>query len=428
MGMSLLRDRVCLTPTRAVYLVLAAVVLVLAPVAVRDGLRSWRFRRERDSGRAALARHDFPAAVRHLASALAERPRDPGALLLAAQAARRDGQLDEAQDYLDRHNAAVAEPGADAALQHALVQVQRGRISDYVKPLLDHLEVRHPQSEQICEALAQGSVHVYRLNEAAFWIRQLRERYPANPVGRLLEAQSQETLRHMDGAQELARRLVADYPEFDRGRLCLASLLVQAHQYGQAAEQYRTVLGRRPDDLTCLLGLLRCALGLGQSDEARELAGRLEQVHPDQPDGLLESARFALDEERLADAERLLRRALELAPSDREGHYLLGLCLDRQGRREEARRHAEQFQRIEEDGRQLEAAFKATLQSPGDPRPRLEAARICLRNAQTQEGLRWLYGVLEVDPRNREAHAMLAAHFAARGDRALADYHSSQAR
>src|SRR5262249_13847339 len=156
-----------------------------------------------------------------------------------AQAARRDGLLDEAQGYLDRLWAGDRRSTPEEALQSVLLQVQRGLVKEHVKELLEYLEIRHPDSEQIFEALAQGCVHVYRLDEATFWTRQLLARFPGNPVGRLIEAQTNDTLRRRDRALELARRLVEDHPGFDKGRLCLAGLLFKEHQYAEAADHFR---------------------------------------------------------------------------------------------------------------------------------------------------------------------------------------------
>ena len=46
----------------------------------------------------------------------------------------------------------------------------------------------------------------------------------------------------------------------------------------------------------------------------------------------------------------------------------------------------------------LEKVFQAMVKAPADPAPRLEAGRICLRNGQVSEGLRWLSGVLDLVP------------------------------
>src|SRR5207244_3770988 len=141
-----------------------------------------------------------------------------------------------------------------------------------------------------------------------------------------------------------------------------------------------------------------------------------QERHADNSEALLVCGQFALGEQRPDDAERLLRRAVELAPNDHEVHYQLGVCLQQLDRPEEARQHVERAKQIEADLIRLEKVFEATVRAPADPDPRLEAGQICLRNGQVTEGLRWLYGALEAAPDHKQTHAALADFFASQGD------------
>ncbi len=413
------------TPARAA---LSAVAVALLALAGWYGLRTLRFHRDLEAAQEALAGYDFPEARRRLASCLGLRPTGPVVLLLAAQAARRDGLLDEAQEHLDRYRKRVGGPTPEGALESSLVQVQRGLVKEHVHDLLAHVEVRHPESEQILEALAQGCVHTYRLDQASFFTKQLLDRFPDNPVGRLLDAQAHETLRRPGRALEVMRRLVEDYPGNDKARLYLARLLHREHRYEEAARHYAELHRRQPAEVAPLLGLVRALLTLERLDEAGPLLRRLEEEHADNSEALLQCARFALSQKRPADAEPLLRRALRLAPHDHEVHFGLAVCLGQLDRADESRRHLERFKQIEADMKRLEKVFEAMVKAPADPGPRLEAGRICLRNGQVSEGLRWLSGVLELVPDHKEAHQVLADHFTSVGNTTQAEYHRARAR
>jgi predicted Zn-dependent protease len=406
---------------------LATVALVILAGAGWQGLQTLSFDRSLKAAQQALSAYDFPEAQRHLGSCLALRPSDPAVLLLAAQASRRDGELDQAADYLDRYRTAVGVATPQGQLESVLVQVQRGEVKEYVHRLIEDVEIRHPASEQIMEALALGCVHVYRLDEADFWTRQLRERYPENPVGRLLEAQTYDTLRQRDKALEVTRQLVDDYPRFDRARLYLAGLLFRTNQYEEAVPYYEDLHRRQPGELEPLLNLMSALVRLERLEEARPLLHELEASHSDNSQALLECARFALQENRPADAEPLLRRAVQLAPYDHEIELELATCLEQLGRADESRQHLERFQEIEADMKLLDAAFQAMVKAPSDPEPRLEAGRICLRNQQIAEGLRWLSGVLDLDPNHQAAHQILADYYESSGDKILARHHRARA-
>src|SRR5262249_24774407 len=190
-----------------------------------------------------------------------------------------------------------------------------------------------------------------------------------------------------------------------------------------AAGQYEELHRQEPAQAQHLLCLVRCWDRLGRPEDARPLIRQLQEQHPDNSEALLVCGQFALAEQRPADAEPLLRRALELAPNAHEVPYQLGVCLQQLARPEEAWRHVERAKQIEDDLVRLEKVFEATVRTPADPEPRLEAGQICLRNGQVAEGLRWLFGALEAAPDHKPTHAGLADYFASQGDLEKAEHH-----
>jgi predicted Zn-dependent protease len=391
--------------------------------AVRLTRGHFAFERAQD----ALARYDFPAAREHARQAADLRPRKADVWLVAAQAARRDGDADAARAHLRRYRAAAGED-PDGRLEEALQRVQAGDIEGDVRDLMGKADAAHPATEQILEALAVGSVHVYHFDRAGFWVHHLLARFPRNPVGRLIRAQMDDVLGKRDRAAAGCRELLADFPDNRKAKVLLAGLMYRAHQFAEAADLYEELRRDRPDDLSALLGLARSRDRMGQADEARRLVQELEHRFGEHSEALLECGRFALADGRVADAERLLRRAVELAPGDHEVHYQLGLCLERAGKPDEARHHFERFKEVEADLARLDALLKAVVSRPRDPAPRREAGMICLRNGQPAEGLRWLYGALEVAPHDKATHAALADYFHGQGNLGAAQHHRDRAR
>src|SRR5262249_17585190 len=156
-------------------------------------------------------------------------------------------------------------------------------------------------------------------------------------------------------------------------------------------------------------------------DEARSILRELRQHHPDNSEVLLASGRLAIRDRQFGEAEGFLRWAVELAPFDHEIHQQLGICLEQLGHRDEAQAHVDRAKQIEADLARLEKVVPIAVKNPADAAPRLESAQICLRNGQYGEGLRWLNGVLERDPNNREAHEILSDYYASR-DQQRAEY------
>jgi Flp pilus assembly protein TadD len=406
------------------------VVLVLAVVGCAGylgGCALW-VRWDRGEADRALAEYDFAEGRRRLARCVWLRPRDPELRLLAARAARRDSDLEFAEEQLDVHRDLVGESSPGETIERGMLLAQRGRVHEVVDALIEALEIRHPQSEYILEALAIGCVHVYQLNRAQFWVQELLKKWPSNAIGRLLRAQTINTQGSRDRAIMQLQELVGDYPRYYQARLYLADILFKAQRYREAVIEYAALLGQKPGDMQPLLGLACSYDRLGNLDEARPLMKQLQEQYPDQSEVLLECGRFALHEKDPAAAEPLLRRALELAPHDHEVHRELGVCLARLGKEEESSKHLERSKQIEADLMLLEKTLAAMAKTPADPKPRREAARICLRNGQATEALRWLYGVLDMAPNDKPTHQMLADYFSSVGDSERAGYHSDRAR
>ncbi len=375
----------------------------------------------------AIARYDFPAARDRLRLAARLRPRKPAVWLLAAQAARRDGDLVEAKSHLARYEGLTGALTPEGHLEELLQRAQNGEIGRDAYDLTIRADADDPATEQILEALAVGDVHLYQFDRAGLLVHHLLTRFPKNPIGRLIRAQMDDVLGKRERAAAGCRELLADFPDNWKAKLLLAGLLFRAQQFAEAADLYEDLRRSRPGDLLPLLGLARCLDRMGRRDEARPLIRELEEKFADNSEAMLECGRFALTDDRASDAERFLRRANQLAPNDHEVHYQLGLCLERVGKTEEARGHFERFKQIEADLVRLDVLLKAVVNTPRDPAPRREMGVIYLRLGQAAEGLRWLQGALEVAPADKATHAVLADYFRGQGDETRASYHRQRA-
>lgn len=405
---------------------LAVAVLVLAALLAWLGVTTAWFHHEKTEAERALAGYDFPEAWRHLATCHWLRPRDPGTRLLACQAARRDGDLDAAESQLDRHDSLTRLPSPDARLERKLLLAQRGLVESVVKEMLSLVDARHPRTEEILEAMAVGSVHAYQLDKTRFWITELLQRHPRNPIGRLIRAQTMQTFGHKEMALDELRALVADYPRNLKARHHLAASLSVARLDEEAVHQYEELLRQRPGDLDAGIGLTRCLRRLERTEEARALLARLLEQAPENAGVLLESGQLALGEQRWEDAERFFRGAVQVAPFDDEAHSGLATALQQLGRESEARREEAEARRIKSDLARMDVVVGSMMKNPNDPGPRLELGQICLRNGQVEEGLRWLTGVLELSPDHPEAHNLLAEFYQSHGDAQKAAYHRNR--
>jgi predicted Zn-dependent protease len=382
-----------------------------------------QFHREYDEAQRTLSEFDFAAARGHLAECIRLRPDDPNVRLMAAQTARRDGDLEAADQLLGEYHQFFSDVNPEERLEWALQQAQVGKFANVIDFLIECLEVRHPSSERIFEALAMGSAQVYNLDRASFWVGEMLDKFPKNPVGRLIRLQTLETLGHREDLLPPLRELVAEYPRYTNARQHLADTLFWLQQYDEAAKEYESLVAQVPNRPMALLGLARCQIKTGRTSAASDLLRKLQEQFPGNSEVLLECGRCALREDRFGDAESLLRRAVEMAPDDHQIHLELGICLQKIGRSEESKQHIDKAKRIEADLAHLEKAVDAMIQNPSDPEPRLLAGQICLRNGQVAEGLRWLNGALERKPDHKPTHRALADYYDSQGDSQQAEWH-----
>ena len=230
----------------------------------RGGSALW-VRSEWARAERAIAEYDFAEGRRSLDRCLSVRPNDPDLRLLAARTARRDGDLEAARRHLDAYRVAVRESSPAITLERQLIAAQQGRVHSVVRELIEALDVRHPQSEQICESLAMGCVNNYQLAESEFWIDQLLERSPRNAIGRLIQARTIDTQGNREKAIAKLQELAAEYPKYYPARLALADILFKSQRYREALIEYAALHEQRPREMLPLLGLASSYDRLGET-------------------------------------------------------------------------------------------------------------------------------------------------------------------
>ncbi|MGH9970352.1 MAG: tetratricopeptide repeat protein [Pyrinomonadaceae bacterium] len=116
--------------------------------------------------------------------------------------------------------------------------------------------------------------------------------------------------------------------------------------------------------------------------------------------GALDAALAALKQNSLAEAERSARAAVAAAPQSAQTHNILGVILDRQGRRDEA---VVQFN-------------TAIGRDPNFVSARNNLGRILAESGKTKEAIAEFERVLKIDPAHSQAHYNLGALYGQAGD------------
>src|SRR5262249_18020894 len=176
----------------------------------------------------------------------------------------------------------------------------------------------HADLVAILEALSQGYLKTFRLPLAVLALNQWLKHEPHRVRALVWRGEALDYLRSTKRAFRDFRRAVELDPSNDRALRLLAEGLLQSSLPREALPHFLQLQRDKPGDPQVTLGLARCHLVLGESNEARQLLDALLAQYPRHGVALAMRGRVELDLERPAQAEPLLRRAIALQPYDRE--------------------------------------------------------------------------------------------------------------
>jgi predicted Zn-dependent protease len=360
--------------------------------------------------RASLREYDreaFEEAGERLARCLEIDPRSGRAHFLAARTARRSGQPDFAEEELTACED-LDWPADAVQLERTLLLAQRGEFDGADKAALDRaLAEDDPDRFLVLEALAQGNMRLYSLNQALECLDRWVKGQPDSPGARMRRGWVLERLERIPEAEQDYRHLLGVRPDHRPAKLRLAQLLLQQSQPSEAARLFEELDAASDGDPAVGLGLARCYVGLGRRDEARTLLDGLLEREPDHPTALLERGKLALTDRRLEEARGWLVRAAAKSPQAYEPHYQLFLCLQALGESSEAGSEEQRFKAIEADLRRMSDLTLALQRRPSDPALRFEVAEIFLRRGEESEGITWLESVVRIAPSHAKARRLL---------------------
>jgi tetratricopeptide (TPR) repeat protein len=359
----------------------------------------------------ALEQRDFVQSRAHLVQCLRWQPTSSQVHLLLAQIARRTGDIDEAVHELELSQR-LGEPADDTVeLERMLLRAQRGEMYGVETYLRQRALEDDPDSVLILEALTQGYLETFHLQGALYCSERLLECWPGHVQALLWHAAVMERInRATDAVKDYGRALELD-PENVWARLSLGDVLLHLNQPHEALVDFEHLAETHAENPAVLLGLASCRRRLGQREEAERLLDQLLARHPDEPEILTERGQLALEAGQMSDAEQWFRRALRGRPFDRPLNYALSQCLQRQGKQAEAREYASRVERLETDGKRLYELSKQIFEKRQAPAERCEVGILCLRLGREREGVHWLLGALQDDPRLPEAHKALVEYY-----------------
>lgn len=195
----------------------------------------------------------------------------------------------------------------------------------------------------LCMAYVTVSLaqQVYWASDLLVWTRG-QALYPGNPYAEVgLSAEYSERGAH-DRAIALAQKAVREHPEYAYGPLALAESYIRAGRFDEGRVWLQKI---DPSYVKSEIGMATFA-GLygrmGDFDNALALCSEILNKEPDLYSALYNCGNIHFMNRQYADAERLLSRAVELAPEQAAPKHFLGRALLEDGRNQEGQPYLRQ--------------------------------------------------------------------------------------
>lgn len=391
---------------------LLALLLCGAAASAAAHLRAWCHYRAAQS---ALDHYHFAEARNHLAVSLRAWPNSWHVHLLAARAARLDGDSGQAQQYL-QHCQQVQPNNPAVLLEWALLRASVGELAAVEEYLRDEVRQGSSQTPLIQEALLMGYIRTYRLGQALASVEEWLKRQPEDTQALFLRGCVWQQIHRPEMALRSYHRAWELDPQRDDVRWRLAQCLVDLNLADEAVSHLEYLHQRDPKKEEITIELAGARFKQGQLPEARRLLDAVLAEHPDSVTALRECGRIALAEDDAAEAEKWLRRAARLSPNDPQVFQLLSNALFRQGNQDEAQALQDRLKQTDRDFQRLEQIYLHELgERPNDPVLHSEFGALLLRLGYAEAGRNWLLLALQEDPHCRPAQEALA-RFAPRQD------------
>jgi predicted Zn-dependent protease len=409
-----------LSARTAKWLALTGVLLTLTLVGwlIRDQWLAWQ---HLEQAREALQRGE-PALARSLLQRCVQTwPNSGETRFLAARAARRCGELNEASTHLE---IAAANGWVDTAifLERALLQVQNGDLASaesYLQACLTH---EHPDSELILEILTPAYLRQMRLPQMRDCVERWLRLNPQSATAWYLQGVLFERLILRREAVEAYSKAVQLEPNRRSYQLSLARALIENNRPDDARTYLKSLLAADPDNQELQLQLARSAMQAGDFSEASSLLEGLLQRNPSA--GVLQlRGRLELEQGNYKQANEYLQRAAQLEPYDTVTLYNWLRCLRKVGTPQQIAEVEKRFQQAEADLLRTRDLTREMLVRPEDPHLRMQVGEIYLRIGKEQEGLRWLLSALAVANDHAPTHQLLAQYYQQKGQFAAAENH-----
>jgi tetratricopeptide (TPR) repeat protein len=394
----------------------ALLLLGLTGLAIWFAIASLVFEYHFQKARSALAADQFDLAKEHIANCLRSSPESGRTHFLAAQIARRSGDLKVAERQL-ADSQRLLNFTDDIALERSMLVAQKGEVDSVEFQLRPKIRQGHPQAARILEAMAKGYLRVYRFLEADSCLQEWLTYEPSSSEAYFLLGWELQQRGDKPGSTGAFKRSLKLDPGNTKVRYQLALGYLDDVQPDEAIPHLEILAKNQPNNVEVLVNLARCQHALGQVDEARVILDSVLDLQPTNSAALIERGLLANNTESPVVAEKYLKEALAFDEFNPQANFAYHKCLEGLGKDKEAAEQRDKIKRIDQDLYHSQELLTRLIPSnPANAVFHAEAGIILLRLGNDEEGERMLYRALKLAPGLESAQNALLEHFQKKKD------------
>lgn len=345
-------------------------------------------------------------------------PRSVPVHLLAARAARSAGDLETAEAHLNQCLRLEPTEKADVQLEFLLMRVQTGEEDVVARDLMAYVDNKHPDSSLILETLTRAYLDKLRYGPALATLDRWVNEAPDTAAPYQWRGWVLERMDDPAGSMKDYQRAIELDPGLDAVRIQMAELALERNDPPAALPHLQQLSKKFPDrpDIMALSG--RCCYLRGETNEARRLLEGAVKKRPEDTNVLITLAKLEMLEDRPAEAEQWVRRAMKADPTDAEAQHTFVAILQHQGRQEEAAAAELECEKNKATLRQVARLLQEQAIHPAtDPNALYQIGTLFLRGRQDHVGEYWLRRALELDPAHQPTLQALADYYESKGDK-----------
>jgi tetratricopeptide (TPR) repeat protein len=320
------------------------IALVIVLLAIAGGV-VWYTQRESGPAPVPKAESDPFQEERAARSAVAERPNDARARMELARVLRRQKRNAEAESEL---LLAIRLGLPDPEAQREYVMIMAGqnwpmKFDGLFQRVLN--DNPNDQELQLAAAESYSAKGLWKRAEAVY--TRLIDKDAEQLEWRFKRGVARMRSGYHARAVEDFRTVLGRDPNNYEARLYLANSLLGDAQMAEAERELQACQKQRPDDPEPLIGLASCELERNNPAAAETLLGRAGELARDSPLVLQELATLYLRQEQTEKAIAVLKRLITIDPDHRQGHLQLAQAYRIVGNTGEAHRHEEIYKELD---------------------------------------------------------------------------------